>query len=73
MNLDSQATAFWLIGPVGDSKSFESLRNAIRFVMEDLKEPLRGTAYIDPDDGSAHYEIAEIREIYASDEYKTAR
>ncbi len=79
MNLDWQATAHWadkistttVAG--GLSRPFESLRSAIRFVMEGLEEPLRSTAFIDLDGGAGHYPIAKIEEIYASDEYKAAQ
>ncbi len=54
----------------GESKIFESLENAIRFVMVDLVEPYRSTASVDSNDGG-HYSIEEIRDIYASEEYKS--
>ena len=68
MNLNSPATAFWLLDPQGDRKSFDSLREAVQFVMEVLEERFRGTAFIGTEDGG-HYELEAIEEIYQGDEY----
>jgi hypothetical protein len=42
MDLNSPATAFWLLDPQRDRKSFDSLREAVQFVMELLEEQFRG-------------------------------
>jgi hypothetical protein len=66
INLNSPATAFWL-DPQRDRKSFDSLREAIQFVMEVLEERFRWTAFIQTDGG--HYDLEAIQEIYDGDEY----
>jgi hypothetical protein len=77
MNLDWQATVHWVdtISTTtvagGRSRPFGSLRNAVKFVMEDLRDPYRSTAFIDTD-GGGHYPIEAIESIYASEEYKAA-
>jgi hypothetical protein len=70
MALDGQATAFWIrhqdisiAQPAGGQRRhFESLRNAVSFVMEKLTELEQGTAMVTAD--FCVYRIKEIREIY---------
>ena len=79
MNLDCQATAFWSMGRVrndrspanGDRRHFETLRKAVRFVMEDLVDLARETAFIETDVEPRHYPIDKIEEIYKSAEFKS--
>jgi hypothetical protein len=52
----------------GARRSFESLRDAVRLVMETLQEPFRSTAFIASD--AVHHDFKEIGGIYVSDDYK---
>ena len=67
------ATAFWhpvemreavkgskILG--GKERAFESVENAVRFIMEDLSDSDRGTAMIQTDGRSIH--IADIEKMY---------
>lgn len=49
-------------------KSCETVAEAVRFVMEELPEPLRSVAYIAAPD--KHLDYREILAIYESDEYR---
>jgi hypothetical protein len=71
-DLDVQATAIWYLLPeqppkVGyypaQRRPFESVRNAIRFVMEDLPDHQQGDAEIETDGGSI-YLFQEIKGVY---------
>jgi hypothetical protein len=71
-DLDVQATAFWILVPEGpknadyfpgDTRPFETVRNAIVFVMEELPRHQRGTAEITTDHGKT-YSIDEIVDAY---------
>jgi hypothetical protein len=73
--LDQAASVTWLEMPqsfppgakmVGVSKSreFESVKNALRFVMEDLKSASQSSAMIHTD-GVADLQIETIRQMYA--------
>jgi hypothetical protein len=77
MNLDRPATAHWMETvsekPSGMSTPFESVANAVRFVMEDLLLPYRESAFIETLDGADRYGIEEIAKIYASDDFKDAQ
>lgn len=77
MKLDQPATAFWFrsqeISPIepaeeGLERKFGSLKDAVRFVMEQLTEFEKGRAFIATD--GASYDFEKIQEIYASDEFK---
>ena len=71
--LDEQASANWLLIPEhgyennvfyrGDNRQFESVRNAIRFVMEVLPDQQRPTADIETEAGRV-YKIDEIAKLY---------
>jgi hypothetical protein len=69
---DVQATAFWIVVPdrirngdyyPGDMRVFETVRNAVRFVMEKLPAHQRGTAEIETAHGG-FYRIDEIVSAY---------
>jgi len=49
--------------PGGRDRQFESVENAVRFVMEDLSEYERGNAIIQTDSGTIHR--ADIEAMYA--------
>jgi hypothetical protein len=77
--LDEQASANWLLIPEhgyesnviygGSSQPFESVRNSIRFVMEDLPGQQQPTAEIRTEAGRV-YKINEIAKLYHSGEFK---
>jgi hypothetical protein len=73
-DLDHPASAFWAPGVStenlagGRQQHFESVRNAVGFVMEKLAPIEQSTAFIQTDARS--YRIEEIREIYASADFK---
>ena len=54
----------------GRSKPFESVREAVRFVMEKLTAPERMTAFIQTDED--HYSIEDIEEAYASPDFEAS-
>lgn len=69
-----QASAFWIMVPEraqnggyypGNMRLFETVYNAIRFVMEDLPVHQRGTAEIETDYGG-FYRIDVIEDAYRS-------
>lgn len=72
--LDQAATVSWVEGmlkqpdgklvPDSKSKEFESVRLALRFVMEAMNEGSRPTALIDTDSTTLHQ--ADIESMYAS-------
>ncbi|MGA2792227.1 MAG: hypothetical protein ABSE69_01640 [Roseiarcus sp.] len=76
MNLDQAATVLWtrhqdmsntnVTG--GSQRQFDSLRNAVRFVMEELPDVEKGTAFVQTIDRSCP--IAEIQEIYARADFR---
>ena len=73
MNLDQPAKAFWIPRNVisttasgGADQYFDSLRSAVLFVMEDLPDFERDTAFIQTDEHDGHYPIEKIREIYGT-------
>jgi hypothetical protein len=78
--LDEQASANWFLIPEhgyengvyyrGSNRLFESVRNAIRFVMEDLPGQQRPTAEIRTEAGRV-YRIEEITKLYRSTEFKS--
>jgi hypothetical protein len=71
--LDEQASANWLLIPEygyennviygGSDRPFESVRSAIRFVMEELPRQQRPTAEIRTEAGRV-YKIDEIAKLY---------
>jgi hypothetical protein len=77
--LDEQASANWLLIPEhgyesnviygGSNRPFESVRNAIRFLMEDLPGQQRPTAEIRTEAGQV-YKIDEIAKLYRGPEFK---
>lgn len=77
--LDEQASASWLLIPEhgyennviyrGSNRPFESVRNAIRFVMEDLPGQQRPTAEIRTEAGRV-YKIDEIAKLYHAPGFK---
>jgi hypothetical protein len=77
MSLDHQATAVWggLTDEHGASfsasgrRDFETLKEAIRFVIENLASYDQKTAFIQTD--SKYYPIEKIRKIYESAEFKS--
>jgi len=67
--LDQPANAMWIpeIGPPGmigggETRHFDSVDNAVRFVMEELLFEVRATAWITTDEGALP--IERIEEIY---------
>jgi hypothetical protein len=78
MNLDCQATAYWSKGGVrndrppvkSDRRNFETLREAVRFVMEDLDDFGRLSAFIETDVEPRHHTIKQIEEIFKSAAFK---
>jgi hypothetical protein len=76
--LDEQASVNWLLIPEGGAKDgiiygssnqqFESVRNAIRFVMEKLPAQQRVGADIRTE-GTKVYRIDEIEKLYRSPEF----
>jgi hypothetical protein len=79
MNLNAPADVLWPVDlspnrVVGsERRSFESLHNAVRFVMEALEAQYRPFAAITVDGQPGLIEHEEINGIYASEEYKTFR
>jgi hypothetical protein len=77
--LDEQASANWLLIPEhgyesnviygGANRPFESVRSAIRFVMEELPGQQRQTAEIRTE-GNRVYKIDELEKLYRSPEFK---
>jgi hypothetical protein len=72
LDLDEQASADWMLVPErpqdgviygGQSRAFESVRNAIRFVMEKIPSHQRATAHVRTDSGHT-YRFDEIVRIY---------
>jgi hypothetical protein len=73
--LNEQASANWLLIPErgvengviygGSNRLFESVRNAIRFVMEDLPAQQRSSAEIRTE-ADRVYKFAEIAKLYSS-------
>jgi hypothetical protein len=72
LDLDEQASANWILFPPmpesnviygGANRDFESVANAVRFVMEKLPVHQRGTAAINTDSGKT-YKIDDIEAIY---------
>ncbi len=73
--LDEQASANWLLIPAhgyennvlygGSNRPFENVRNAIRFVMEELPGQQRATAEIRTESGKT-YKVDEIAKLYRS-------
>jgi hypothetical protein len=71
--LDEQASANWFLIPEhgyesnviygGSNRPFEGVRNAIRFVMEDLPGQQRPTAEIRTEAGRV-YKVDEIAKLY---------
>ena len=76
MKLTAPARVHWLdegsatVLPGIRISSFETLHEAIGFVMETLEEPRRPTAFIRTD-MLDRLEFAEISTIYASEQYIT--
>ena len=76
--LDEQASANWLLIPErgyengviygGSNRRFESVRNAIRFVMDELPGQQRPTAEIRTE-ADRVYKIDEIAKLYRSPEF----
>jgi hypothetical protein len=76
MNLDEAATVLWtrhqdisatnVTG--GSQRQFDSLRNAVRFVIEELPDLEKDTAFVQTHERS--YPIAEIQEIYARADFR---
>ncbi len=71
LDMDQAADVHWFnpavppLGPRGgERRKFESLRNAIRFAMEDLKPAVRKTAWITMDTGSLS--LQQIKQAYHS-------
>jgi hypothetical protein len=69
IDLDQPANVLWhsRVPPQGavdhgETRHFDSLRKAIRYVMEEIPEGVRGTAWITTDSGSI--QIAEIEALY---------
>ena len=71
-DLDEQASVDWILVPErpqdgviygGQSRAFESVRNAIRFVMEKMPPHQRTTAHVRTDSGRT-YRFDEIVRIY---------
>jgi hypothetical protein len=77
MNLEQAADVHWygdrIVGRVqtmsdARQQTFETLRNAVRFVMEDLTDSARSTAFITTD-GTGLLQMEEIQQLYQSDEF----
>jgi hypothetical protein len=70
IDLTQPADALWIPNPPitggvisgGETKHFGQLRDAVRFIAEELEPRLRGTAWITTDAGS--FTIGEIMEIH---------
>jgi hypothetical protein len=72
IDLDEQAAADWILYPPqpesgvlygGSSRQFESVANAVRFVIEQLPTHQRVSAHIRTDGGRS-FGVAEIEAIY---------
>jgi 6,7-dimethyl-8-ribityllumazine synthase len=71
VRLDQPANALWLETPApsaavagGETRHFDTVMNAISFIMEDLPADVRGSAWITTDDGSLT--IEEIEQLWES-------
>jgi hypothetical protein len=79
MNFDQPARAYW--SPVidaagrplasGGERDFETLRDAVLFVMEKLAWLDQTAAFIQTDRVDGHYPIETIKQIYQSAEFNT--
>ena len=60
------ATVYWFQTATaeGSDIKFESIENAVRFIMQELSENDRLTAFIQTDDGDIYLE--DIQKMYAS-------
>jgi hypothetical protein len=60
------ATVYWFQTATAEGSyiKFESLENAVRFVMEELSETDRSTAFIQTDGGDIY--IEDIQKMYAA-------
>jgi hypothetical protein len=58
---DQPADAIWIVGDV-QRRSFNSIADAARFVMEELSEPHRASAWITIEDRSLR--IEQIEQLY---------
>jgi hypothetical protein len=61
IRLDQSADAFWIAGDV-QRRSFDSVTDAVRFVMKELAEPHRPSAWITIEDISLTSE--QIKELH---------
>jgi hypothetical protein len=78
VQLDESARVFW--SPVldlhgkqlagGGERNFDSVADAVRFVMEDLDGLNRVTAFIQIDRYHGHVSIGQIREIYEGSDFR---
>lgn len=79
MNLDRPARAYW--SPVidaagrplasGGERDFKTLRDAVRFVMENLGWLDQTAAFIQTDQIDGYYPVETIEQIYQSAEFNT--
>jgi hypothetical protein len=58
---DQPADAVWIVGDV-QRRSFDSVTDAARFVMEEIAEPHRASAWITTENGSLTTE--QIKQLY---------
>ena len=60
------ATAYWFQTATAEGSyiKFESLENAVRFIMQELSEADRSTAFIQTDDGDIY--LDDIQKMYAA-------
>jgi hypothetical protein len=61
LKLDQPADAFWIQGGV-HRRSFDSVTDAVRFVLDDLTEPQRASAWIKFENSSLALE--QIEQLY---------